>query len=401
MWKSRVAAQIDTIELRPVYMRTQHSWYDDLTAAIACVFTMLALGHAHDRSAWAQESSSRERSAAIRTGAGSPAVPAQPMYRCEIAEPVSLVSRLHVLLASIQCPSLPAGRSCSIHVTLVNPLDEMIEVGKCDAYGNFKATLKPNRIPPLGTASLEVEITTPDFGRSSRFDTTMTFDAITDQGPAQIGISLHYELNGLLNFKNSFQSIALDSVGEAISFEVPLISTVESPDFEIDFDGNAVFEDMQISQDHSKLIVTVAPDLVPVKGVFGRLKLRDANSGRSTVIDLLVQRPGKLIMSPASIRFTHSDEGRQKAFAFLRFAEPRSDNKPAVFVEAFVGGKSVNVETTKLSNRVIRLDVSSTTEALMFAKADSERESDAFEVSWRILAAGEQFAFNSPIRDNK
>jgi hypothetical protein len=285
---------------------------------------------------------------------------------------------------------------------MVNPLNETIDVGKCDAYGNFKATLKPNRIPPLGTASLVVEITTSDYGRSPEFATSLRFEAITDQGPAQIGVGLTYEVSGLLNFKNSFQSITLDSVDEATSFEVPLISTVESPDFEVDFDGKAVFEDMQISQDHSKLTVTVAPGLVPENGVFGRLELRDMNSGRTAVIDLLVQRPGRISISPASIRFARSEDGDTlEAFAFLRFAEPIPDSKPTVFVEAQVDGKKVNVETTKLSDRVIRLNVSSTAEALMLAKANSERESDAFEVSWRILAAGDQFALTSPIRDIK
>jgi hypothetical protein len=303
--------------------------------------------------------------------------------------------------AEIEGVSLPAGSLCLVRVKLVNDSDQVLHViGGKTTCGCTKATLDPDEWEAHEEATLSIHIKTPSTGDTARFNTGMLFEATTPEGPVKLNIGFNCKLNGMLSFKDKLYPLSLGSDDSPETFRIPFVSTIVAPDFELDFDGEFVFDDTSIApgEETSQLLLTVAPGLVPKSGAFGKLTIRDKKSRLEDTVDIIIEHPKKIAISPYTMRFSATDASDEVvAGAIVRLSsDPEvAKNKP-VLIEAYVDGKRVNTKSQRLSDRVYRVHLTTSAETFDRTADVSTGIMARKSIDWRIMFNGENLTLSSP-----
>ena len=256
--------------------------------------------------------------------------------------------------AELKGLSLPAGEKCLVEVPLTNPSSNRVLVQRGQtSCGCSRAELTPSEWEPEGKTLLSFFIETPKTAKSATLTTGVTFKAKSGNDPVTIIFALTCKFTGMLNFQKASNSLLVNPKKGVQEFALPLISSVDSPEFEVDFDGNFVFENVAIENGsgESTMKLAINPKLLKKIGGFGKLTVKDEKSGLTDFTHIVVQLDQHIRVSPQTLRISKVKSGYSTR-AIVQFSEAKKN----VSFEGVFAGRKVELNVRRLSDQVFRLD---------------------------------------------
>ncbi|QDT02387.1 hypothetical protein K227x_07630 [Rubripirellula lacrimiformis] len=326
-------------------------------------------------------------------------------FRCEAVSVITSGSSM-MKTAVADLGELPAGQHGLAVVRLTNPFDFDIPISSITGgVGCKNPSLRSNEIPALGVAVLQFQVSPPTRNRDSVFRATLRLavDRTKTGVPSitTVRVALTYRIKGMLCFPDRLISVDVPD-GESMPLAIPFISTLDRPLSQLQVKTSGVAEGIEgkivASDGASSVQVVIDAGAAKFRGGHATITLADPTSGLSDSVELVIYRQQPVRISPRTLHFRQSESGLS-AVAILQIvsdddqSNPGGDRDPvsSLFCEAFVDGQELSVSTTRVSDKIYRIQVQTTSDALERAADENELR----QIQWNVIAGDEKVLVQS------
>jgi hypothetical protein len=220
-----------------------------------------------------------------------------------------------------------------------------------------------------------------------------------------LGITLAYEIDGMLCFTNEMRLLAIGQ--ESANFRIPFLSTLPTPVSELTVTVDGALEGVKgqvtSTERGNEIVITVSPDTASPQGAPGRIALHDPKTGVSDSLNVILVKKDSVKVSPHTLRFRSTPDGDYVASGILHLdasesdsikTENKAESAPSVFCEAYIESHRIEVSIRRVSDEVHRIK-------LQLPDAESPLWNDISNESklmWNIVSGGKKRVLESSIQ---
>lgn len=229
------------------------------------------------------------------------------------------------LRADVDLGSLRSGEAAPFVVRIHNksstalPFEKILANCSC-----IKATALGNVIPASGHLDIELTLNVPARSSKTTIDQSIILE---DSSKAVVEVIVHYELEGLLCFRDKAVLVNIAETEQECTFRVPILFSLPIVPEDISVTHIGKLTDLVASIGSSNgqhyLECTIAMEHAKPYGASGEICITDSKTGRSDSVPCVIELEKNLAISPNVIRFKfkqvdNSNEEVYQASAIIR-----------------------------------------------------------------------------------
>ncbi|WP_157665061.1 DUF1573 domain-containing protein [Mariniblastus fucicola] len=287
--------------------------------------------------------------------------------------------------ADFDLGTLSSGEKGTVVLKLTNPTSEpfvFTEVVKsCNCVD---VHYDMNEIGAGETVDFEFTLETPKFSNSAVAAGSLTLvnKDVAESERRPLNLRFRYKLAGLLNIEREMCYLEIPPTQQVDVLRIPVLVTEPTTPSSLELVADETLEVLdfrfEVTPDNLHIVAGVPEEIVKDGAVNGTLKIVDTTSKREDSIFITLRKGTAFKISPKVIRFRKENAASsnlRSATVLLRI--PEGEDPDEYQASAKILGRHCDVKSTKLAERVIKLDLS-------FDFSTALKENDDF-VEWRIV----------------